>query len=125
MKKFKRFMQVFLCTVLMGSLVFFGNGKAFAEDQSITIKKGDTLYSISKKHNISIEDLKEYNRLKSNKIIAGQSLIILDIELTKPLHVAVAGSFSKKSNADKRVTFLKKIGIEAIVVKKIINDKTT
>ena len=125
MKKFKRFMQVFLCTVLMGSLVFFGNGKAFAEDQSITIKKGDTLYSISKKYNISIEDLKEYNQLKSNKIIAGQTLIIPDIELTKPLYVAVAGSFSKKSNADKRVTFLKKNGIEAIVVKKIINDKTT
>jgi hypothetical protein len=31
---------------------------------------------------------------------------------------------SKKSNADKRVAFLKKIKIEAIVVKKIINGKT-
>jgi septal ring-binding cell division protein DamX len=31
---------------------------------------------------------------------------------------------SKKSNADKRVAFLKKIKIEAIVVKKVINGKT-
>lgn len=117
-------MQVVLCTVLMGSVFYFGNGKAFAEDQYITIKKGDTLYSISKKYHISIEDLKEYNQLKSNKIIAGQTLIIPDFEQTKPIYVAVAGSFSKKSNADKRVNFLKKNKIEAIVVKKVINGKT-
>ncbi|MDQ1002869.1 LysM repeat protein [Neobacillus niacini] len=124
MKKFKRFMQVVLCTVLLGSVFYFGNGKAFAEDQYITIKKGDTLYSISKKYNISIEDLKEYNQLKSNKIIAGQTLIIPDFEQTKPIYVAVAGSFSKKSNADKRMALLKKNGIEALVVKKVINGKT-
>ncbi|WP_045520594.1 LysM peptidoglycan-binding domain-containing protein [Neobacillus niacini] len=124
MKKFKRFMQVVLCTVLMGSVFYFGNGKAFAEDQYITIKRGDTLYSISKKYNISIEDLKEYNQLKSNKIIAGQKLMIPDFEQTKPMYVALAGSFSKKSNAEKRVALLKKNGIEAIVVKKVINGKT-
>jgi murein DD-endopeptidase MepM/ murein hydrolase activator NlpD len=124
MKKIKRFMQVVLCTVLMGSLFYFGNGKALAEDQYITIKKGDTLYSLSKKYNISIEDLKEYNQLKSNKIIAGQTLIIPDFDQIKPMFVAVAGSFSKKSNADKRVAFLKKKEIEANVVKKVINGKT-
>jgi murein DD-endopeptidase MepM/ murein hydrolase activator NlpD len=124
MKKFKRFMQIVLCTVLIGAIFHFGNGKAFAEDQNITIKRGDTLYSLSKKYNISIEDLKEYNHLKSNKIIAGQTLIIPDFEQTKPLYVAVAGSFNKKSNADQRVAFLKKKEIEAIVVKKVIKGKT-
>ncbi|MCM3690884.1 LysM peptidoglycan-binding domain-containing protein [Neobacillus niacini] len=123
MKKFKRFMQVVLCTVLMGSIFYFGIGKAFAEDQSITIKKGDTLYSISKKYNIPIDILKEYNQLTSNKIIAGKTLLIPDLEQIKPLYVAVAGSFSKKSNADKRVAFLKKKDIEVIVVKKVINGK--
>jgi murein DD-endopeptidase MepM/ murein hydrolase activator NlpD len=124
MKKFKRFMQVVLCTVLMGSLFYFGNGKALAEDQYITIKKGDTLYSISKKYKISIEDLKEYNQLKSNKIIAGQTLIIPDFDQFKPMYVAVAGSFTKKRNADKRVAVLNKKGIETIVVNKVINGKT-
>ncbi|SDN63510.1 SPOR domain-containing protein [Bacillus sp. OK048] len=124
MKKLKRFMQVVLCTMLMGTFFYFGNGKAFAEEQSITIKKGDTLYSLSKKYNISIEDLMEYNQLKSNKIIAGQTVIIPDFEQTKPMYVVVAGSFSKKSNADKRVSFLKKNGIESIVVNKVINGKT-
>lgn len=117
-------MQVVLSTVLMGSLFYFGNGMAFAEDQYITIKRGDTLYSISKKYKISIEDLKEYNQLKSNKIIAGQMLIIPDFDEIKPMYVAVAGSFSKKSNADKRVDVLNKKGIETIVVKKVINGKT-
>jgi murein DD-endopeptidase MepM/ murein hydrolase activator NlpD len=124
MKKYKRFMQVVLSTVLMWSLFYFGNGKALAEDQYITIKKGDTLYSISKKFNISIEDLKEYNQLKSNKIVAGQTLIIPDFDQIKPMYVAVAGSFSKKSNADKRVAVLNKKKIETIVVKKVINGKT-
>lgn len=117
-------MQVVLSTVLVGSLFYFGNAKAFAEDQYITIKKGDTLYSISKKYKISIEDLKEYNQLKSNKIIVGQTLIIPDFDQVKPMYVAVAGSFSKKSNADKRVAVLNKKGIETIVVKKVINGKT-
>ncbi|PFO09345.1 hypothetical protein COJ85_01700 [Bacillus sp. AFS076308] len=124
MNRFKRFLQVVLCTVLMGSVFSFGNGKAAAEDIYIKIKKGDTLYSISKKYNISVEDLKEYNQLTSNKIIAGQELMIPDFEQTKPLYVVVAGSFSKKANADKRVTFLKKKGIEAVVVKKVINGKS-
>ncbi|MCM3728985.1 SPOR domain-containing protein [Neobacillus cucumis] len=124
MNRFKRFLQVVMSTVLMGSVFYFGNGKAAAEDIYITIKKGDTLYSISKKYNISIEDLKTYNQLTSNKIIAGQELMIPDFEQTKPLYVVVAGSFSKKANADKRVTFLKKKGIEAVVVKKVINGKS-
>ena len=124
MIRFKRFLQVVLCTVLMGSVFYFGNEKAAAEDIYIKIKKGDTLYSISKKYNISVEDLKEYNQLTSNKIIAGQELMIPDFEQTKPLYVVVAGSFSKKANADMRVTFLKKKGIEAVVVKKVINGKS-
>lgn len=123
MKIIKRFLQVVLCTVMVGSVFYFGNGNAIATENYIIIKKGDTLYSISKKYNLSVEDLKEYNQLTSNKIIAGQKLMIPDFEQTKPLYVAVAGSFSKKSNADKRVSFLKKKGIEAIVVKKVINGK--
>lgn len=123
MKRMKRFLQVLLCTMLVGSVLYFGQSITFAKENYIIIKKGDTLYSISKKYNISVEDLKEYNQLTSNKIIPGQKLIIPDFEQSKPLYVVEAGSFSKKSNADKRVTFLNKKGIEAIVVKKVIKDK--
>jgi flagellum-specific peptidoglycan hydrolase FlgJ len=38
------------------------------------VQKGDTLYGISKKYGISIEDLKQINNLKSNTISIGQTL---------------------------------------------------
>jgi flagellum-specific peptidoglycan hydrolase FlgJ len=38
--------------------------------------KGDTLYSISKRYNISIEDLKKKNNINDNSISIGQSLQI-------------------------------------------------
>lgn len=44
--------------------------------QKYTVVKGDTLYSISKKFNISIEDLKKKNNLSDNAISLGQSIIV-------------------------------------------------
>ncbi len=41
------------------------------------VAKGDTLYSISKKYNISIEDLKKQNNIFDNAISIGQSILIL------------------------------------------------
>ncbi len=38
------------------------------------VEKGDTLYGISNKYGISIDDLKEINNLKSNTISIGQAL---------------------------------------------------
>ncbi len=40
------------------------------------VQKGDTLYSISKKFNISIEELKKQNNIFDNAISIGQSIII-------------------------------------------------
>lgn len=39
-----------------------------------TVKKGDTLYSIASKYNISVNDLKELNNLSSNTLSIGQTL---------------------------------------------------
>ena len=44
-----------------------------------SVKKGDTLYSISRKYNIDVDKLKEYNGLRSNEISIGQELY-LDFE---------------------------------------------
>lgn len=41
-----------------------------------TVTKGDSLYSISKKFNISIEELKKKNNLVNNTISLGQSIIV-------------------------------------------------
>jgi len=40
------------------------------------VKKGDTLYSISKKYNISVSDLVKNNNIKNNNIKIGQTLKI-------------------------------------------------
>ncbi|MFT5236421.1 MAG: flagellum-specific peptidoglycan hydrolase FlgJ [Ulvibacter sp.] len=44
-----------------------------------SVKKGDTLYSISIKYNIDVEKLKEYNGLRSNEISIGQELYLESI----------------------------------------------
>jgi flagellum-specific peptidoglycan hydrolase FlgJ len=40
------------------------------------VSPGDTLYSISKKFNVSVEDLKKKNNLTDNAISVGQSIIV-------------------------------------------------
>lgn len=43
---------------------------------SYIVEKGDTLYSIAKKFDISVNKLKEYNNLSSNLLNIGQKLLI-------------------------------------------------
>lgn len=49
--------------------------KAQSMEQHV-VKKGDTLYSIAKRYNTSVEDLKKTNRLNGNTISIGQVLNI-------------------------------------------------
>lgn len=41
-----------------------------------TVKKGDTLYSIAKKHGITVDNLKEYNGMRDNTLSIGQVLYL-------------------------------------------------
>ena len=43
---------------------------------SYTVAKGDTLYSISRRFNISVEDLKSFNKLKDTTLSIGQELYV-------------------------------------------------
>ncbi len=40
------------------------------------VKKGDTLYSIARKYNVSVDELKKINNLTSNNILIGQKIYI-------------------------------------------------
>ncbi len=53
------------------------NCKTF-NDEFYIVKAGDTLYSISEKFNISIEELKRINNLESNTLSIGQNIKIVD-----------------------------------------------
>ncbi len=50
--------------------------KQEVKTQKYIIKKGDTLTKIAHKYHVSINDLKKWNHLKSDKIREGQKLII-------------------------------------------------
>lgn len=52
------------------------NGKAKACSMNYTVKQSDTLYSLSKKYDVTIEKLMEANKLPSEKIIVGQQLLV-------------------------------------------------
>ena len=48
----------------------------FSNENIYIVQRGDTLFSIANKFNISVDDLKEANNLKSNSLIVGNQLII-------------------------------------------------
>ena len=52
------------------------SGKQPATVRTHTVKKGETLNSISKKYGCSVNDLKKWNNLKSNTVKVGQKLKI-------------------------------------------------
>ncbi len=47
------------------------------EVNSHIVEKGDTLYSISKKYGVTVDELKSFNKLISNDISIGQNLILI------------------------------------------------
>lgn len=51
-------------------------GQISSEKERYVVTKGDTLYSISKKYNIPIEELKKQNNISDNAISIGQSILI-------------------------------------------------
>ena len=52
------------------------NGKQVSNNQIYTVIKGDTLYSIARKYNITVEAIKNANNLTSNTIYVGQKIKI-------------------------------------------------
>ena len=51
--------------------------KPAAKENPYTVKQGDTLYSISKRFNISVDDIKAINNLADTGIKIGQKLVLV------------------------------------------------
>ena len=64
-------------TEVFSTSVRTNSAKTKLENHRHIVEKGDTLYSISKKYSISIEDLKKQNDIFDNEISIGQSILIL------------------------------------------------
>lgn len=72
--------QKLVAAVIAGAVaaLLFMNIKAEANSTLYTVKKKDTLYSISKKYHVTEKQLKEANGLTSGKIYIGQKLLMPD-----------------------------------------------
>lgn len=79
-KKMRARIKILAIAVIVGAFtaVAFMTTKVEAYSISYTVGKNDTLYSLSKKYNISIKQLMEVNGLRSEKIKAGQQLLVPD-----------------------------------------------
>lgn len=53
-------------------------------DGLYTVKRGDTLYSIARQYNTTVDNLKSLNRLTSNTLSIGQTLIVPTLEVIEP-----------------------------------------
>ncbi|WP_246197271.1 LysM peptidoglycan-binding domain-containing protein [Cytobacillus depressus] len=59
------------------------NSKAEASSSVYTVKSKDTLYTLSKKYEVSVEQLIKVNGLTSERIFVGQSLLIPNEQVVK------------------------------------------
>jgi len=67
-----------LATGMVATAFFGPTSQAKACDcvDMYTVKSGDTLFKISKKYNVSVEQLKSKNGFKNDKIFVGQEMIV-------------------------------------------------
>lgn len=77
-------------------------------DVEYVVQKGDNLASVAAKFGTAVSDLKQWNKLKDNTIVAGKNLIVAKDEVALISDKATVSSFksksskaaSKKSNSD-------------------------
>ena len=50
--------------------------KKSSKNTTYKVRKGDSLDAIAKRFNLEIQDIKQLNKLVSNKIIVGQKLVL-------------------------------------------------
>ncbi|MCY8515866.1 LysM peptidoglycan-binding and 3D domain-containing protein [Bacillus atrophaeus] len=74
----KKTIMSFVAVAAISSTAF----GAHASAKEITVQKGDTLWGISQKNGVNLKDLKEWNQLSTDTIIAGDKLTISSEEET-------------------------------------------
>jgi LysM repeat protein len=85
------------------------------------VKSGDTLYSIAKKYNISVNELKELNNLKNNNITIGQ---VLKIKSNIPSEEVTEKNYYIVKSGDTLYSIAKKYNTTVDEIKKLNNLKS-
>ncbi len=90
------------------------NSAALSNTSTHTVKKGETLFSISKTYNVTVDQLLAFNHLKNNSVQSGQQLIIAQIA-TNP------STNSKTDQTPKTITYKVKKGESLFTISKEYN----
>ena len=70
--------------ISVGQILKIGKNISSNEYKEYIVKRGDTLYSIAKKFNMSVDELKKLNNLTNNIISIGQKLVVKNSDLIVP-----------------------------------------
>lgn len=62
--------------LMMLLLLLFYTGYGYAQTTHHTVRAGETLFSISRQHDVSVQELREWNNLSDNVIQVGQRLLV-------------------------------------------------
>ena len=81
-----------------------------------TVKKDETLYSLAKRYNLSLDELKRINNLNSNLIKVGQKLRVTLIETANELNQTSVWVVSK---GDTLYSIAKKSGVTVEAIKRL------
>jgi|GEM_PF-3256768 LysM repeat protein len=109
MKTNNNLLFVLVCLFTLTSFVTSlsnNNNQQFAENGKYIVKRGDCLYNISKSFNVSIHDLKVWNKIKNVAIIQ----INQELFITNPNVVNV-----ENQNSNKTVTTTKNVSIPVAI----------
>lgn len=75
-----------------------------------TVKSGDTLEKIAKEHNVSIAQLRRWNKLRSSRILAGQELLVYTEAQVLQSTATAAKSKARSSTDDGVIVYVVKSG---------------
>ena len=87
--------------------LFFLMAAILLADTNYKVKKGDTLYSISKKYQLTVAELRAANNLSENDVIkVGQNLIIPDADIGTAAALTSTQKPVNTGNNDKSVEYI-------------------
>ena len=97
----------FLKKSLLICAIFFAATISLFADTTYKVEKGDTLYSISRKYQITVAELRAANNLSENDVIkAGQKLIIPDADIGTAAALSSTKTTASSTPAGKTVEYV-------------------
>ncbi len=101
----------------VGQNLIIPGKKADISSNEYVVKKGDTLYGIANKYNVSVDNLKSYNNLSTDSLSIGQIIKIPDNKVSGNEYVVKSG--------DSLYSISKKYGVSVDELMSVNNLKST